>query len=260
MPTRRVLLDAFSKWLVLQALAPGDVLAGPVRPKVRDWFAQLRARAADLRTTKLAATAWQEEMERLAGDVPPDELCAAIDLDALAKKLTLPESGFDTVKPWLPLMEGAENLPYRLKVFGLRQGTAIAPHGHRHLASMHLILRGAFHVRHYERRGDDEANLVLAESIDRVEVPGGRSSVSDQRDNVHWLIATEGPAYTLDVIVADLGGAWGLDFVDIDGARAGANGTLIAPRITADQALRRYGHIERPSTIPLPLRGRGVTK
>lgn len=239
MPTRRLLLDTFSRWLVLNALLPGDVLAAPVRLKARDWLIKVRERAADLRASTLSPVAWQEEMERLAGDVPSEDVCAAIDLDALAKKLSLPEDRANTVDPVVPGFEGA--LPYQLRMFGLRQGTAIVPHGHRKMASMHLVLRGEFHVRHYQRLSDDDAHITVVPAFDRVETAGGRSSISDQRDNVHWLIATQGPAYTLDIIVRNLEGSTALEYLDLDGARAGPNGELIAPRITSEQAFRKYG-------------------
>jgi hypothetical protein len=225
--------------LVLNALLPGGVLAGPVRLKARDWLAKVRERAADLRAGKLSPVAWQEEIERFTGDVPIEDVCAAIDFDALAKKLALPDDRANTVDPVMPGVDGA--LPYQLRMFGLKQGTAIVPHGHRHLASMHLVLKGEFRVRHYQRLGDDDANLTIVPAFDRVETAGGRSSVSDQRDNVHWLIATRGPAYTLDIIVRGLGGDTALEYLDIDGARAGANGALVAPRITSEQAFRKYG-------------------
>ncbi|MFT3840582.1 MAG: hypothetical protein QM723_26575 [Myxococcaceae bacterium] len=224
---------------MLNALLPGDVLAGAVRSKARDWLIKVRERAADLRASTLSAVAWQEEMERLAGDVSPEDVCAAIDLDALAKKLSLPEDRASTIDPVVPGFEGA--MPYQLRMFGLRQGTAIVPHGHRKMASMHLVLRGEFRVRHYQRLGDDDAHITLVPAFDRVETPGGRSSISDQRDNVHWLIATRGPAYTLDVIVRNLEGSTALEYLDIDGAHAGPNGSLIAPRITSEQAFRKYG-------------------
>src|SRR4051812_42863860 len=64
-----------------------------------------------------------------------------------------------------------------------------------------VVLRGKFHVRHFERIADEPDYLILRPTIDALSEPGDLSSISDERDNVHWLLATDGPAYPLDVLV-----------------------------------------------------------
>jgi hypothetical protein len=140
-----------------------------------------------------------------------------------------------------------EGLPRKFgtKVFGMAQGRAIVPHGHQNMASMHVVLAGEFRLRHFERVEDQPGHLVLRPSIDRASKPGDLSSISDQRDNVHWLVATKGPAYTFDLIVVGLDPArgfdWKMDHVDVDRAERLEGGLLRARRVEFEEAIRLYG-------------------
>ncbi|MGH3054084.1 MAG: hypothetical protein ACRDL7_03785, partial [Gaiellaceae bacterium] len=125
----------------------------------------------------------------------------------------------------------------------LRKGRANPPHAHDSTVSAHYVLRGQLRARHFERVRDEPGHILLRPTIDRGVGPGAATSVSDQRDNVHWHVA-EADSVLLDIM-------WmGIDpsrppstrFVDPVRADKVAEGVLRAPRIeSAEEALARFG-------------------
>ena len=231
----------FTTWALLGTLLPRPAFAGKHAPLAQAWLRQLHERCADLRSATLPATDWQDAVEALFGKVSVGDLIAATDFEKLARRLALPDDQANTVDPAFPRVAGVSDRPYHVRIFGMRQGRAIIPHGHRNMASMHVVLRGEFHLRHFERVRDDKDALVVRPTIDRTAKPGDRSTISDARDNVHWLVATKGPAYTLDIIVASLGGKdWAMDFVDPASATQDGD-ALRMPRLDVRAAIARYG-------------------
>jgi hypothetical protein len=86
--------------------------------------------------------------------------------------------------------------------------------------------------------------LVLRPTIDRISKAGDATSISPERDNVHWFVAQTGRAYTFDCIVSDLkpiGYDYAIDLVDPDHAERLGRGELRARVIGWDESLRLYG-------------------
>lgn len=241
---REVLTWTLGGYALARTLLGREALAGPVRREVQAWVSRTYQLCADVQGRKIAPREWQRQVEELYARIPLPELIRAIDFDRLKPGLTLPDNRAEAMHAPLPNVEGLPQA-FATKVFGMQQERAIVPHGHRNMASMHLVLAGEFHLRHFERVEDQPEHLMLRPSIDRVSKPGDLSSISDQRDNVHWLVATKGPAYTFDVIVDQLdpapGFRWKMDHVDVDGAERLDGGLLRARRIEFDEAIRRYG-------------------
>jgi len=86
----------------------------------------------------------------------------------------------------------------------MKRDRAIIPHGHSSMASAHLILNGEMHLRHYEKIQQVGQNLIIKPTIDRIAKVGDSSSISYEKDNVHWFIANTETTFTFDVIVLDL--------------------------------------------------------
>jgi hypothetical protein len=115
------------------------------------------------------------------------------------------------------------------------------------MASTHVVLRGEVRLRHFERVEDQPDYLILRPTIDRTARRGDLSSISGTKDNVHWLYAMRGPAFTFDVIVVNLdpsrGFAMKMDFVAPDLAERISGGLLRSPRLRVEEAVHRYGHV-----------------
>ncbi len=237
MTTRRQLLASMtSLWLARVASA-----AEAVKPElVRDRLKHIDELSRALSLRRIQPVEWQRGVEEQARAIDLKELCRLADFQTLVARLPLLPKGTSA--------EPIQLLPHQSftpKIFAMGKGRAIVPHGHQNMVSHHLVLQGELRGRHWERVRDEPEHLILRPTIDRAFKPGDSSSISDQRDNVHWFVATSERAYTLDCIVDNVDPARGyhfhIDFVDPDRANARSDGTVRAPRLGLDEALQRYG-------------------
>ena len=126
----------------------------------------------------------------------------------------------------------------------VRKGSAIPPHGHSNMASAFLCLSGEFDVKLYDRLEEREHSLVVRQTADRKGAgPGTWSSISDYRDNVHWLVAKTDNCFLFTVKMINveknrtLKGRINIDLRCAE--RLGAE-TFLAPKITSAQAREIY--------------------
>ena len=249
--SRRLFLEASVPSLLslafLDSALAAEAASPAVKPVLDGWLRRLHGHAADLRGGAIPATAWQAEVGALLERVPLDDLIRLIDLDRLMREVALPDDRATTRDPVFPPLEGLPPVrSFIRRVFLLGKGRAIVPHGHSNMVSGHLVIHGSFRVRHYERLADEPQALVVKPTIDRESHRGMATTVSDARDNVHWLTALSDVACTFDVILVDLDPARPTRFMDfIDPLRAEplSGGRLRAPRLEFDEVIRRYGRV-----------------
>lgn len=79
----------------------------------------------------------------------------------------------------------------------MKKDRAITPRGHSNMASAHLILNGEMHLRHYEKIGQGEENLIIKPTVWKIAKIGDNSLISDEKDNIHWFIANTETAISL---------------------------------------------------------------
>jgi len=177
--------------------------------------------------------------------VPLDELLRLIDFERMVRSVRLPDDRAATRDPVFPPLEGLTGSPPHIRrVFLLRKARAIVPHGHRNMASGHLVIHGSLRVRHFERVSDEVEHLILRPTIDTDSHRGSATTISDDKDNVHWLVATSDVAATFDVIVPGLDPGRPTHFMDFVDPRRGeplGNGAIRAPRLRAEEVFARYG-------------------
>lgn len=220
-----------------------------VAPKAADqlnhWAIRLEEYCRDLNSKRLEPAEWQQHLARLFAQIELQELLQFIDFEKLSENLQLPDLGVSTRTVWFP---GINGLPaktvFNKKIFGMRQGRSIIPHGHSNMASGHLVLRGKLYLRQYDRlrltRDEIEIVPTIAESIGA----GRFSSISDEKNNAHWFVAEKGPAYTFDLIMLDLNdNNYDIHNMDIDAASKTSRGVLRVPLIPVDKALAKYGKV-----------------
>jgi hypothetical protein len=183
---------------------------------------------------------WQRAGAEFCDGLDVQELCRAADFEHMAARLPLLPRG--TSAEAIRLLDGQAFTP---KIFAMGKGRAIVPHGHRNMVSQHLVLQGEMRGRHYERLRDEAGWLVVRPTIDKVFRTGDFSSISDQRDNVHWFVTSSERAYTLDAIVDNLDRSrpypYKIDFVDPERAAAEKDSRLRLPRIGLEESLQKYG-------------------
>ncbi|MCB9716750.1 MAG: hypothetical protein H6712_23030 [Myxococcales bacterium] len=230
---------------LLTWLCSRRALAEPLQSEVFTGLRAMSELALGLRRGELSPVQWQDEMERLVAGLDLAEAHRALDLPRVAEALApLPddrprvrELGFEA------LDEALREAGVRTRLFALGPGRAIVPHAHHGMVSMHWVLHGALHGRHFDRLEQSRTHVVMRPTIDAVLRPGAATSISDERDNIHWFVAVEGPAFTLDVIVSHLrpDGAHGRVYLDPDAAVPQGGDRLRVPIIAPAEARRRYG-------------------
>lgn len=229
--------------LLSSCAATPQVVSSRVEPIVKHWALELNEYCADLKIAKLSQTNWQAALETLFGQIDLPELLKFIDFDSLRNGLQYPDLGVATANVTLPKLDGLpEDVVFLKKIFGMKRDRAIIPHGHSNMASGHLILEGEFDLRHFEKVDQTKQHLTIRPTIERKAAAGSFSSISDERDNVHWFVATSEYAYTFDVIMLDLSGKrYDIHNLDIERAEKRSNGELRAPIIDVQAALKKYG-------------------
>jgi len=134
-------------------------------------------------------------------------------------------------------------LAYGVALFDFAPDNVITPHGHRHMVSAHMVVKGSFRVRNFDRVGDEPGAMLIRPTRDYVARTGQVSTMCPERDNIHWFVPHGGPATTFDVVISGLDPGqpdYDIKAVDpVQGEQAG-NGLIRAPIIGFDEASRRY--------------------
>ena len=245
---RRELLKSMAgsiaSYALFRTLFTRDAFAGAVRPVTSSWLKGLHEMSLDLKTGTITPGQWQARLQELFDRVEPAELLAAIDFDKLVQGLELPDLGVNTKWVKFPELDGLpQDLAFYSKVFGMRRDRAIIPHGHRNMVSCHYVLKGELRLRHYDKIEEDGTHMVIEPTVDTLAPVGSHSSISDEKNNIHWLRATTETAFTYDVLIVDLNGKkWEVDNIDPHTAEKIANGRLRVRKLDVDTALAKYGN------------------
>ncbi len=221
---------------------------------VEEWLKTLYANAEKLRKREISGLQWQEAMDSIYGAVPLEKLKERIRFAELAPKVIdlIPADRMELFhRVELPGSDepGSEDgkEPQRVlitKLAYIRKGKAVPPHGHSNMVSAFLCLSGEFEVRQYDRLEEQEDHMIVRESEHQMSaVPGTWSSISDYRNNVHWLTAKSDDCFLFTTKLINIEEKRPLNGrINIDVRRATAVGssTWKAPKITAAEARELY--------------------
>ena len=250
LPTRRqfssAVLSSLMTYALLETVFEKRAFAAAVTPITDHWAKRLNELSNDMKGDKISQVQWQDRTTELFGQVDLDELLTFIDFEKVKKDFDYPDAGPKQVHVKFPDVEG---LPteyiYQRKVFGLKKGRAIMPHAHLNMCSMHLVIEGEFALKHYDRIADEGEHLIVAPTIDRVARVGSNSTISDQRDNIHWFRALTDVAHTFDIVVDTLNPQLDydlkLEFLDASAAEKIDGDHLRMAKMSYDDAVKKYG-------------------
>lgn len=240
------MLGSVTAFSLVKTLTAGEMLRGDVGVLAKKWLVEVEELSSGLKNRKVGQAVWQSKVEELFRRVDFKDLLRAIDYTELTKAPLFPEDHESALNLEFPNVAGLpQELTYIPMFIAFKKGCAIVPHGHRNMVSMHMMLDGRVHARHYERRGEDEGHLVVEPSLDATFQRGDLSTVSDERHNVHWFKALTGTVFMFNVAVFGLDGTknfTGRDYIDPLGAEKRGDGTLRARRITHTEAFKLYGN------------------
>lgn len=242
--TRKMLESAMAFSLV-KSLHQFNVLASNVNPMVRKWLIETEQVTQELRQGKVKPVEWQQQIWSLLSRVDLPDLLSAIDYERLAKATVFPEDHEAVADIDFSRNAGLpKELSFAPYFYALKKGAAIVPHGHRNMASMHMMLKGQAHCRQFERVSDEVQYLTIRPTIDQQLEAGAVTTVSDQKDNVHWFKALSEPVFMFNIGVFGLNPAQrfsGRDYVDPASGEKLKDGLIRARRIGLQEAYKLYG-------------------
>jgi hypothetical protein len=109
---------------------------------------------------------------------------------------------------------------------------------------MHFMLAGKARVRHFDRVESTDTHMLIRATSDAVAGPGDVSSISDDRNNIHWFQGLTEYVFMFNIGVYQINSSAPFgerDYVDPLGAEPAANGTLRAARMGRSEAYAKYG-------------------
>lgn len=235
-------LGALLTYSLLDTLFARDAFGHDVKPLAAKWLAELNTWSEDLKGKKLEQLQWQKKVEELYATVDLPDLLKFLDFDKLSKAVKANDRGETSLKATLPKVEGLPtDLIFGHQIFALNKDRSVVPHGHDNMATAFLILKGDFHGRHYDRLEDSSDHMIILPTIDREFGPGGCSTVTDIKDNVHWFKAKTDGAFIFNIHVMSVKpGRTGRVYIDPDGEKLGG-GRIKARKIDHKVAIKLYG-------------------
>jgi hypothetical protein len=238
------LLGSITSYSLLEMLFTREAFAGPIRSLTDHWVKELHVMSLDLKSDRLTPSRWQSKVQELFDKVPLPEMLKFVNFERLKKGFMYPEQGVNTRPVPFPKLAGLpSDLVFHRKLFGMKKDRAIIPHGHNNMVSCHYVLQGALHLKHYDKLEEDQQYMVITPTTDLIARPGSHSSISDEKNNIHWLKAVTETAFTLDVLVLDLKGKpYNVDNIDPAGAERLRGDRLRVKKLGLAEALRKYGH------------------
>ena len=223
------------------------------------WLAEYHRLGKALGAAEISQEAWQDGIDRLFRSRQPAHLLKRINFPAISRQLmrdvpqkegelfqTIALDGqspeqLDGPSPEQGAVEPARAVITRIAY--VQKGRSIPPHGHSNMVSAFLHLSGEFRVRQFNKLADEADALVVRPSTDFVGGAGLWSSISDTRNNVHWLTAKSDDCFlfTTKLIRLEEGKPFrGRVNIDVRAATSVGGGAVRASKISHDVAAELY--------------------
>ncbi len=239
-------LGSLLTFALIDTVRAGDVFASAIRPLMRHWIADLDALGREVKDRKIKQVEWQAKVEELFSKVDLADFLKLIDFETIVKKGEAYKGlGAASLSANFPQVEGIPTkLIFGRQIFALKKGRSVVPHGHNNMATCFLILKGQLQGRHYDRLEDQKEHLIISPTIDKEFGPGGTSSISDVKDNIHWFKALSDSAFIFNIhligVSPGLKAPTGRVYVDPAGEKL-EGGKIRARLIEHDEADKLYG-------------------
>ncbi|MFA9200892.1 MAG: hypothetical protein ACEQR8_06835 [Cypionkella sp.] len=241
---RRALGGFLSAFAVVALVREARAGAAPAGGAAQRWVDGQRDIAEGLAAGRITPLGWAQEVERLAAEVDPGELMALVERSQITA--AGPASHNDPAKRHVRFLDPAgqpRRLGYGAALFDFAPGNVITPHGHRNMVSAHLVVKGRFRVRNFDRLADEAGAMRIRPTRDYAAGIGQVSTMCEARDNIHWFVPLAGPATTFDVVISGIDPAapdFTIEAIDPVNARPLGGGSVLAPKIGFADASARY--------------------
>lgn len=235
-------LSALVTASLLESLFQRDAFGADVKPIASRWLADVHQMSLDVKGKKLSQVEWQKKVEELLTQVDVADFKKFLEFDKLVTGINYRNQGEVSLRPKFPEVEGLpRELVFGSQVFALRNGRSVVPHGHDNMVTAFLILGGKFRGRLYDRLENGPDWMVIRPTIDREFGVGQASSISDDKDNVHWFQALSDDSFIFNIHVLSVKpGRTGRVYVDPNGEKL-SDGRLKVKRLSHEDAYQRFG-------------------
>src|SRR6516164_1584367 len=222
-------------------------------------FNRLLGHAVRLQLGKISDEQFRLELDEFFAHLDRPAIMSALDFESKARQLNQPD-GYKVNILALRQNFPAGKLPQRMSIWRrrfallhhlgirsdiliLRKGEPIPPHGHYRVLSGFYVLQGEVAIRHYYRVREEGEAVLVRKVLDTTLGPGGYTTNSEFRNNIHWLFGLAPVSYLFRVTVLGtptetFGGPGRFGdrvYLDPTGAQD-SNGLITAPYINADAA------------------------
>lgn len=199
------LLSSLFTLSFVETLCSNELIAKPIHTVAKSWLAEVEEASRAMTKQQIKQVEWQSKIAEIFAGVEQKDLLRAIDFDRLSQKLKLVGSheGVIETKPAYSAGMPAE-LSFSTFIYGMKKGGTIPPHCHRNMTSMHMPIAGASHGWHFDRLADEAQHLIIQPTEDKALSHGEVTTVSDEKNNVHWFEATSDVAYMFNILVMDV--------------------------------------------------------
>jgi hypothetical protein len=231
---------------LVETLSQGKMLGKSIDRIAGHWLAEVEEVSLAVKNGQAKQIEWQQKVQEIFMRVALPDFLRSIDFDRVSKKIEFPDDreGLISVKPSRPRGLPKE-LEFETNIYGLKKGRAIAPHCHRNMTSMHMLIGGQIHAWHFDRLADEPEHLIINPTLDRALAMGEASTVSDDKNNVHWFKATSDVAFTFNLAVYDINPAMKFSgrqfYLDPTGGEKLGDGSLRVRHLTSQEAYKLYG-------------------
>jgi hypothetical protein len=240
------MLGSMMTFSLVETLSRGNTLTKSIAPITKRWLAEVEEISRAMTEQKAKQIEWQRKLVELFAHVELKDLLRDIDFERLSKTVKFPDDHEGVVPTNPPHPSGLpQELSFSTFIYGMKKGRAIVPHCHRNMTSMHMPIGGELHGWHYDRLADEPEHLIIKPTLDRALRLGEVTTISDEKDNVHWFKAVSDAAFTFNI------GVYGIDpavkmggrqfYLDPMGGEKLSDGSLRVRHLTTKEAHKLYG-------------------
>lgn len=238
-------LGALLTYSLLETLCTRELFAADMKLLAAKWMKDLQDLSNDVKGAKLKQTEWQTKVDELFAQVDLADAMKFLDIEKLTENIKYKDQGEVSLRAKFPQVEGLPtSFVFGHQIFALSKGRSVVPHGHNNMATAFLILQGTFQGKHYDRLEDEAEHIIIRPTIDAEFGPGGHSTVSDHKDNVHWFQAKSDKAFIFNIHVMNVDpnakNRSGRLYIDPKGEKLSDN-RIRAKRISTNEAYKLYG-------------------
>ena len=195
------LLGSLFTFSLVETLFSHDVLAKPVHAVAKTWLAEVEEASLAMKKLQIKQSEWQQKIAEIFSRVEQKDLLRLIDFDRLSKQLKIVGS-HEAVIETLP--NETKELNFTAYIYGMKKSGVIPPHCHRNMTSMHMPIGGGLHGWHFDRVADEANHLIIKPTMDKELTLGEVTTVSDEKDNIHWFKPTTDVSYTFNILVVEI--------------------------------------------------------